>query len=248
MKAIITDLDRTLLRTDKSISEYTLSVLQKCHARGIFVMAASARTMRDICKYNDLIGFDAVSSINGAIVTLPNETLEFGMSCESGEQIMSAILRYPDVFLSIETNKGLFSNRDIPQWKPVIYDKFPVLPKDIILYKILASSSQRPLYEGIEPTLTGDVYHTLANNDLIQIMSKKATKWNGVKQMLAHFNVSPSDAVYFGDDNDDIEPIKNCGLGVAVANAIPYVLDVADRVIDSNDVDGVAKFIEANIF
>ena len=61
---------------------------------------------------------------------------------------------------------------------------------------------------------------------------------------ISHFGISPKDAVYFGDDNDDIEPIKNCGLGVAVSNAIPSVLDVADRIVDSNDMDGVAKFIE----
>lgn len=169
------------------------------------------------------------------------------ISCESGEKILSAILQYPDVFLSIETSKGLYSNRDIPVWEPVIWDKFPTLPENIILYKILASSQQKPLYEGIETTLTDDVYHTIANNDLIQIMSNEATKWNGIKQMLSHFGVSPSAAVYFGDDNDDIEPIKNCGLGVAVSNAIPSVLDVADRVIDSNDMDGVAKFIEENL-
>ena len=30
VKAIITDLDRTLLRTDKTISEYTLQMLKKC--------------------------------------------------------------------------------------------------------------------------------------------------------------------------------------------------------------------------
>lgn len=65
--------------------------------------------------------------------------------------------------------------------------------------------------------------------------------------MLSHFHVSPKDAVYFGDDNDDIEPIKNCGLGIAVSNAIPSVLEVADRVIDSNDSDSVAKYIEENI-
>ena len=65
--------------------------------------------------------------------------------------------------------------------------------------------------------------------------------------MLSHFGISPSDAVYFGDDNDDIEPIKNCGLGVAVSNAIPSVLDVADRIIGGNDTDGVAKFIEENL-
>ena len=81
----------------------------------------------------------------------------------------------------------------------------------------------------------------------IQIMSNEATKWNGIKQTLSHFGVSSSDAVYLGDDNDDIEPIKNCGLGVAVSNAIPSVLDIADRIIDSNDMDGVAKFIEENI-
>lgn len=62
-----------------------------------------------------------------------------------------------------------------------------------------------------------------------------------------YFNISPGDAAYFGDDNDDIEPIINCGLGVAVSNAIPSVLDVADRIIDSNDTDGVARFIEENI-
>ena len=225
MKAIITDLDRTLLHTDKSVSEHTIAVLQKCHDHGILIMASSARPIRDILIYNDLIGFDAITATNGAVVSLPRNLLEIGISCESGEKILSAILEYPDVFLS----------------------KFPTLPEDIILYKILASSQQKPLYEGIETTLTNDVYHTIANNDLIQIMSKDATKWNGIKQMLSHFGVSPSEAVYFGDDNDDIEPIKNCGLGVAVSNAIPSVLDIADRIIDSNDMDGVAKFIEENL-
>lgn len=247
MKAIISDLDRTLLHTDKSVSEHTIAVLKKCHDHGILIMAASARPLRDILIYNNLIGFDATTATNGAVISLPQNLLEIGISYESGEKILSAILQYPDVFLSIETSKGLYSNRGIPVWKPVIWDKFPTLPEDIILYKILASSQQKPLYKGIETTLTDDVYHTIANNDLIQIMSKEATKWNGIKQMLSHFNISPNDAVYFGDDNDDREPIENCRLGVAVSNAIPSVLDVADRITDSNDMDGVANFIEENL-
>jgi len=244
IKAIITDLDRTLLHTDKSVSEHTIAVLQKCHDHGILIMAASARPLRDILPYNDLIGFDAITATNGAVVSLPQNLLEIGIPCESGEKILSAILQYPDVFLSIETNKGLYSNRDIPVWEPVIWDKFPIVPEDIILYKILASSQQKPLYEGIKTVLTDDVYHTIANNDLIQIMSNEATKWNGIKQLLSHFGVSPSEAVYFGDDNDDIESIKNCGLGVAVSNAIPSVLDAADHITESNDQDGVAKCLE----
>ena len=247
MKAIITDLDKTLLHTDKTVSKYTVSVLKKCHERGMLVMAASARPLRDILIFNDLLGFDAITATNGAVVWLPDKLLEIGISQDVGEKIISDIMKYPDVCLSIETSKGLYANMDIPVWEPVVYDKFPTLPDNIILYKILASSDKKQLYDGIETTLTGDVYHTIANNDLIQIMSKKATKWNGINRMLSHFGVSPSDAVYFGDDNDDIEPIKKCGVGVAVSNAISSVLDVADIVVDSNDEDGVAKYIDSHI-
>lgn len=247
MKAIITDLDRTLLRTDKSISEYTVHMLKKCRERGLLIMAASARPMRAIHEYNDLIGFDAITSLNGAIIYLPDNKMEFGIRPESGEKILSDILLYPDVFLSIETSAALYSNRNFPLWRPVLYDNFPKLPENTVLYKILASSENKQLYEGIESILTGDVYHTIAENELIQVMSNNATKWNGINHMLSHFNISPGDAIYFGDDNDDIEPIKNCGLGIAVSNAILSVLDVADRIIDSNDMDGVAKFIEGNI-
>ena len=40
-KAIIVDLDRTLLHTDKTISDYTLQVFKKCHEKGILIMAAT---------------------------------------------------------------------------------------------------------------------------------------------------------------------------------------------------------------
>ena len=247
MKAIITDLDKTLLHTDKTVSEYTATVLKKCHEHGMLVMAASARPLRDILIFNDLLGFDAITATNGAVVFLPHKLLEIGISREIGEKIISDILKYPDVTLSIETSKGLYANKDIPLWEPIVYDEFPTLPDNIILYKILASSDKKQLYDGIETTLTVDVYHTIANNDLIQIMSRQATKWNGINQMLSHFGVSPSDAVYFGDDNDDIEPIKKCGLGVAVSNAISSVLDASDIVVDSNDDDGVAKYIDEHL-
>ena len=244
MKAIITDLDKTLLHTDKTVSEYTATVLKKCHEHGMLVMAASARPLRDILIFNDLLGFDAITATNGAVVWLPDKFLEIGILRDVGEKIISDIMKYPDVCLSIETSKGLYANMDIPLWEPIVYDKFPTLPDNLILYKILASSDKKQLYDGIETTLTGDVYHTIANNDLIQIMSRQATKWNGINHMLSHFGVSPSDAVYFGDDNDDIEPIKKCGVGVAVSNGISSVLDAADIVIDSNDDDGVAKYID----
>ena len=247
MKAVIVDLDRTLLRTDKSISEYTARILWKCHGSGVRLIAATARPMRAIRCYDELIGFDATVALNGATVLTPQGSLDFGISRESGERILAAILRYPDVFLSIETSKGLYANREFPLWNPIVYDAFPILPEDAVLYKIIASSGKSPLYDNVESVLSNDTYHTIADQRLVQIMSRLATKWSGIKQVLNGFGILPKEAVYFGDDNDDIEPIKNCGLGVAVSNAIPSVLAAADRITASNDMDGVARFIEQNV-
>ena len=85
---------------------------------------------------------------------------------------------------------------------------------------------------------------TVAEGKLIQIMSNAATKWNWIKAMLKAVGVEPEEAVYFGDDHDDIEPLKKCGVGVAVANGIKEALDAADFVTETNDRDGVARYIE----
>ncbi len=247
MKAIITDLDRTLLHTDKTISSYTIAQLEKCRRNNMRIMAATARLLRSIGSYCQQIQFDAIVTLNGAVVTLPQKTLEAAISRASGEKMIAAILRYPDVLLSIETSEGLYANKDIPEWNPVVYGHFPKIPENVILYKILASSATPRLYNDIGRLLMEDVYYTLANQHLIQVMSAEATKWKGIKSMLDDFGISPMDAVYFGDDYDDAEPIKKCGLGVAVANAIPSVLEAADQVTDSNDQNGVAQFIEKKI-
>ena len=247
MKAVITDLDRTLLRSDKSVSPYTLDVLRRCRERGIRILAASARTLRDLRRYDELIGFDAIAAGNGAVLSLPHGREEFGIPRESGEAILAALMNFPDTTLSVEVGSGLYADRDIPAWQPTVYNGFPKLPDDTILYKILAGSPDRRLYDRVPELLTADTYHSVADGSLIQIMSADATKWKGIRRMLACFDIDPAEAVYFGDDNDDIEAIRNCGLGVAVANAIPAVLDDADRITETNDRDGVAKFIEENL-
>ena len=41
--------------------------------------------------------------------------------------------------------------------------------------------------------------------------------------------------------------LKMCGTGVAVANAVQEVIDIADEVTASNDEDGVALWLEKNV-
>jgi len=247
MKAIITDLDRTLLCSDTSISDYTLDILKQCHARGIRIMAATARPERSIRDYCRQVSFDALTVLNGAQILLPGKTLDKGISYESGKQILERICAIQDIMISVEMEKGLFANQDIPAWRSMLYPCFPELPDGGTLYKILVSSPAAEIQQRIAEALTDDTYCTAANGALYQIMSRNATKWNGVRAMLEEAGISPKDAVYFGDDQDDIESIKNCGIGVAVANAIPAVREAADWVTMGNDEDGPAHFIEEYI-
>ena len=219
MKAMITDLDWTLLRTDKTVSEYTRTILKKCHEKGILLMAATARPERAVFTYRNQIDFDAVTTLNGARIILPHGIIENGMKPSSAETILKKAVMIPGLVISSES----------------------------IIYKILLENSENDIRQEVEKFLTEDTYMTVSEGKLIQIMSKAATKWNGIKTMLEAAGVKQNEAVYFGDDYDDIESIKNCGVGVAVSNAIDEVLDAADLITESNDMDGVARYIEKNL-
>ena len=210
-------------------------------------MAATARPERAVLTYQNQIGFEAVTTLNGARIILPDRIIENGITPSSAEAILKKVVMIPDIMLSLETEQGIFSNIPIPEWNAIVFHEFPALPTESIIYKILLSSQKSNIQFEVGKALTTDTYMTVAEGKLVQIMSTASTKWNGVKVMLETLGIKQNEAVYFGDDNDDIEPIKNCGVGVAVSNAISEVLDVADFITESNDMDGVARYIEKNI-
>lgn len=248
MKAIITDLDRTLLHTDKTISDYTLQVLKRCHEKGILIMAATARPERAIFDYHKQVCFDAMTVMNGAGVSIPGqEVAGYPIKRDSVKVILEKLCELPDSILSLEMGNEVYANVEIPEWEAIVYHDFPKLPAEGPIYKVLVSRSNENIGPLVETLLTEDTYCTVAGNNLVQIMNRKATKWNGIQMILSAMEISPKDAVYFGDDNDDIEPLKLCGTGVAVANAIEAVKAVADVVTENNDEDGVAKYIEREI-
>ena len=248
VKAIITDLDRTLLRTDKTISDYTVEVLKRCHEKGILIMVATARPERAILDYHNRVRFDAMAVTNGAGVCVAGQKLGgYPIDKESVKVILERLCKIPEVIISLECGHEVYSNIEIPEWEAIVFHDFPQLPTQGTVYKILASRQGENISPQVEAMLTEDTYCSLAGSELVQIINKKATKWNGIQVMLKACGITPEDAVYFGDDNDDIEPLRQCGMGVAVANAIAAAKEAADEIVESNDEDGVAKWIERRI-
>lgn len=247
IKAIVVDLDRTLLHTDKSISPYTAEVFKKCKQKGIALMVATARPYRTMAQFCEIIDFDAISATNGARIICVDYRKECGLCPESAERVLTALKRYPDYRVTLETGEEAYSNKPIEDYFTVISDDLAAVARSEGAIKILISLDTPDILETVKKMLTDDLYYTVANGHLIQIMSRAVTKWNGVKAMLDISNISASETAYFGDDYDDIEPIRMCGVGVAVSNAIDEVKAVADHIAESNDDDGVAKFIERYI-
>ena len=75
VKMIVTDLDETLLKTDKSISEYTKSVFRRLQERGILFAFATSRSARGSESFRAMITPDIDVTSGGAIVTMDGKTL-----------------------------------------------------------------------------------------------------------------------------------------------------------------------------
>lgn len=249
IKAIITDLDRTLLRNDKSISDHSVSVFRKCAERGIFLAVATARPMRSIKEYTEKIPFNAAAVLNGAEIHCGSRIITEAIESRSAETVLEKLCKISDIKISAEIGGVLYANFDLTNIFPmsVIYKSFPELPSKAPVHKILVSSESHEIYETVKECLSEDLYCTVANGQLIQIMSKKASKLNAVKIILSENKILPSEAAYFGDDNDDTEALAFCGMGVAMKNAVDASKKAADHIADSNENDGAAKFIEEKI-
>ena len=264
--AVFTDLDGTVLRNDKSISQRTMDAIQRFREQGGIWAVATARPEIAIKRYKELLEADALITLNGARIKIGNNVVSNGFSAENAHHLLSELLQKKDLMIVLETSKGIFANMEIPEWNAPNTPDLLALLSTCDIYKILLAGRDHRLFSITEPTehlcesalipdrirntiktnnLSEDAYFTVAEGWLYQIMSKKATKWNGVRMVLEEKGILPENAMYFGDDHDDVESIRYIGQGVAMGNAIEEVKKVAKMITATNEEDGVAQILES---
>ena len=77
-----------------------------------------------------------------------------------------------------------------------------------------------------------------------EITNENVDKWNATKWLAEKLNISNEEIIGIGDNVNDKLLIENAGLGVAMGNSAPYIKEIADRVVATNNEDGVAQIIE----
>ena len=70
------------------------------------------------------------------------------------------------------------------------------------------------------------------------------SKWRAMGGLFPDAAAHPETVIAFGDEANDLEMIREAGLGIAMGNAIEAVKAAADRVTSTNRQDGVAEALE----
>jgi Cof subfamily protein (haloacid dehalogenase superfamily) len=79
----------------------------------------------------------------------------------------------------------------------------------------------------------------------LEFANAEVTKGSGLAFVAERLGFTAAETVSFGDGENDVELLEWAGYGVAVGNAHPRVLAVADFVCPPCDEEGVAQVIEA---
>jgi len=252
---IVTDLDQTLLKSDKSISDYTAKILKACKQQGIIIVFATARSECDCKSYTDVINPNAIISNRGALVRIGNNTISrITIDAETTNQILLSCLEQPSIrYITVFTDKGYFVNipasEHDPNWGKYNPDRYTDFSQglDCDAYKISVEIFDDVTADIIAASFPAIDVIRFSGEPWFSFGVNSVNKCDGIKQLAANFNIDLKDVAAFGDDFSDVEMLRKCGVGIAVDNAIDAVKDVADHFCDINDRDGVAKWIEQNL-
>ena len=208
IEMIVTDLDNTLLKSDKTISAYTASVFRRCHERGIRIVIATARPHRTVRNLPLDIPKEAVISNNGALVTVNDIVCSrYGIEIGIGKRLVERVSnRFPGMNIALEIDDVQYANFDVAAlWTNAVatrtdFSDLPDKPVDKIMF-CLSSDGEKDELEGMLPD---DLHAQLAEDRFLMVMDKKASKYNAVREMAARFGIDLSSVVAFGDDyNED---------------------------------------------
>ena len=267
IKMIATDLDGTLLREDKSISDYTRSALSKCRASGIKLAFATGRGTAFKVAPAEL--FDGGITNNGAIAkarSLHALAENDGPVSSSGffqaqEAIVyNKIIPYqtarPILVACHEHGIKIVSQASVVHYSNfAVSDIWPWVTGHQIVDFATHCVDAEKLYtpditpeniKFIENLLPNELYSVVTRDitgDFLQIMHWQATKGKAVLALARHWNILPTEIAAFGNDLNDIDMLSSVGFGVAVANAQDEVKAAAGHGCGSNEEDGLAAWL-----
>lgn len=253
VKAIVLDLDGTLLDSKKEVSERSIKVILEAYNKGFFIIFATARPPRSVKDLlpQKLQDIAAAVYYNGALVN--DDTMAYRQHYPIESAIADEIIEYfatyhSEAYLSIESEDIWYSHQILDYQDAMNMVINPIIVPLNELKKIQASKiliTDYPYYEQLRKQFEHKVNIICTDaGTLIQIMAKGVSKDRAITDLCMQKNIPMSSVMAFGDDWNDLELFQACGFPIAMGNAIPKLKDVAYFITDTNNEEGVARVLE----
>ncbi|WP_436525219.1 Cof-type HAD-IIB family hydrolase [Actinoplanes sp. HUAS TT8] len=254
-RLVATDIDGTLIDDERKLTRRTIDVLTAVPAPVVLVTGRPLRWLEEL--YDQLPERLPAVCANGAVIYDPHadEVLRTDpLSCEALLDVTRRLRdAVPDLSLAVEIEDGR-SFRHESTW-PIRWTDHRVqvisAPEELTsvpAVKLLArSASADPddFLELVSKALGGVAEATRSSSSaLVEISAAGVTKAAGLAWFCEREGITADEVVAFGDMPNDIPMLAWAGRAVAMGNAHPAVLAVADEVTGSNVEDGVAVYLQ----
>ena len=253
------DLDGTLLNSDKEITQTTAGILRSARDQaGVKIVLATARPPRSVMPFYELLDLDTpMINYNGALVIDPtcHHVLMHrpipAKNCRAIIELAREV--YPHVLISAELMDRWFTDRFDPAYNTEtgrLFQPDLVAPveqwEDQSLTKLLLLGKPDRLpavAEAIHRRLPHQVSIVQTEDYMLQVMHATVSKAQALRTVAAEMHLTRKQVMAIGDNANDVGMLQWAGIAVAMENAAPQALAVADHIADHHDADGAAHAV-----
>lgn len=244
------DIDGTLLNHQKELPASTKKAVKELQEQGVYVAIATGRAPFMFEDLRKELEIDTFVSFNGQYVVFEGEVIyKNPLNAEKLHLLREASekVSHPLVYLNHETMKANVENH------PYINESMGSLK---FVHPAYGPSflDETEIYQAllfIEDTDQQSYVETYKDFDFIRwhqystdILPKGGSKAIGIQRMLERLPFKKENVFAFGDGLNDIEMIDFVGTGVAMGNAHPELLKVANHVTKDVGEDGILHGLE----
>ena len=257
IKLIALDLDDTLLMPDCTIPEEAISVLRTAAAHGVRSVIATGRSFPSARLYAAQISSDCpIVCYNGSVAASASGELLFSSLLEPALMHRVAVFcKNQGLYLQMYSNDKIVIEKDCREFRMDPDSKitdFVALgdltradlqpsPKMMILDTPERLSEIRPL---LEAQFGSELHFATSKEFLLEIMPKNISKSKTLSILSSQLGIAREEVMACGDNTNDMEMLNWAGIGVAVANAVKPLKDIADYVARSERSFGVIEAVE----
>ena len=264
----VTDLDGTLLRSDATLSPYTVSTINRLTEQGLAFTYATARSIESARPIAGELNLRLPAITRNGAVLADNATgkhLEKALFTEEEVALLKKLL--PELprcgFVSCFAGEDMFKSyvpgdlvpgmekyvdyyRDDPKMKPVktLEEMFFGQPGYVTLIddreKAAKIYEKVRQYSGWECIFQKDTYW---DEYWVEVCPRNCTKAKAILKMKEQYGFRK--VVAFGDSVNDMPMFRAADEAYAVSNALEALKEIATGVIGGNNEDAVARFLES---